>query len=165
MHFYQYLVLQKNIIQNDQFLMDFRKIFRKKIFLENRRKLTPQKYIHLSDISRGRFVYSFDKPKVFGLLGIFFFPKHGIFATCQHFQTTWRKTTQRNHKLIILMSFIRFFMKYQLQGPRKPMFYLIEMYICFPNKDLVWIACEIFRNFSTNPTTEPDFVKFLVISR
>ena len=72
----------KNIVQNGQILMDFKKFFGKKIFSKNRRKLTPQKYIHPSGISRWRFVYSFDKPKVFGLPGIFFFPKHGIFATC-----------------------------------------------------------------------------------
>ena len=53
----------KNIVQNGQISMDFRKNFRKKIFfLESRRKLTPQKYIHPSGTSRGRFVYSFDKP-------------------------------------------------------------------------------------------------------
>ena len=57
------------------------KFFEKKI-LKNRRKLTPQKYIHPSDTSRGRFVYSFDKPKALGLPRIIFFPKHGIFATC-----------------------------------------------------------------------------------
>ena len=57
----------KNIVQNGQISMDFRKIFWKKSFLENHRKLTSQKYIHPSGISRGRFVHSFDKPKVLGL--------------------------------------------------------------------------------------------------
>ena len=73
------------------------------------------------------------------------------------FRQPGAKTTQRKHK------FIRFFMKYNIQGLRKTMFYLIEMYVCFSNKDLVWIACEIFQNFSANSTTELDFVKFLVI--
>ena len=54
-------------------------------------------------------------------------------------------------------------MKNQVQGLEKNMFYLIEMYICFPNKDLVWIACEFLRNFSANSTTEPVFENFLVI--
>ena len=71
----------KNIVQNGQISMDFRKNFRKKkLFLENRRKLTPQKYIHPSGISRGRFVYSFDKPKVFGLPGIIFFSETWYFC-------------------------------------------------------------------------------------
>ena len=43
----------KNIVQNGQILMDFKKIFGKKFFSKNRRKLTPQKYIHISGILRG----------------------------------------------------------------------------------------------------------------
>ena len=63
------------------------KISEKKLFIENGGKLRPLKYIQLSGMSGGRFVYSFEEPKLIGLPGIIFFPKHGIFSTSRHFST------------------------------------------------------------------------------